>query len=130
MTKDDLSLLITMKDGADKLVKSLDTPASCFKIGFHSVPSMIQLHLHVISKDFASISLKNKKHWNSFTTSFFRLYDDVVEELEREGSIIIDEERAEASLKMALVCPICGTALRNMPTTKEHHKACYLNSLK
>ena len=28
-------------------------------------------HLHVISQDFDSPSLKNKKHWNSFTTPYF-----------------------------------------------------------
>ena len=27
--------------------------------------------MHVISQDFDSPSLKNKKHWNSFTTPYF-----------------------------------------------------------
>lgn len=30
-----------------------------------------QVHLHVISQDFDSPCLKNKKHWNSFTTEYF-----------------------------------------------------------
>jgi len=30
-----------------------------------------QLHMHVISQDFNSASLKTKKHWNSFTTEYF-----------------------------------------------------------
>jgi hypothetical protein len=30
-----------------------------------------QIHLHVISQDFDSVCLKNKKHWNSFTTDYF-----------------------------------------------------------
>lgn len=42
-----------------------------FKIGYHAEPSMQQLHLHVISMDFNSPSLKTKKHWNSFNTEFF-----------------------------------------------------------
>lgn len=29
------------------------------------------MHLHVISQDFDSPCLKNKKHWNSFTTEYF-----------------------------------------------------------
>lgn len=29
------------------------------------------VHLHVISQDFDSSCLKNKKHWNSFTTDYF-----------------------------------------------------------
>jgi hypothetical protein len=49
------------------------------------VPSIPQLHLHVISQDFDSPSLKNKKHWNSFTTAYFIDMDDVLQQVgERE----------------------------------------------
>lgn len=64
-----------------------------FRIGFHAIPSMSLLHLHLIrfsphscvrnkliiaSDDFISDSLKNKKHWNSFNTDFFvRDFSDV-----------------------------------------------------
>jgi aprataxin len=128
MIKSDLLLLKSMKDEADKLVKSLDTPD--VNIGFHSVPSMSQLHLHVISRDFDSTCLKNKKHWNSLTSSFFRRYYDVVKEIERDGVLEIDEEKAEASLKLAMRCPICKIELSNIPKAKDHHKACYASSLK
>jgi aprataxin len=40
-------------------------------MGFHGRPSMRQLHLHVISDDFDNKCLKNPKHYNSFTTSYF-----------------------------------------------------------
>lgn len=43
-----------------------------FMLGYHVVPSMHRLHLHVISTDFDSACLKNKYHWNSFTTDYFR----------------------------------------------------------
>lgn len=39
--------------------------------GFHAVPSMHHLHMHVISKDMISPCLKSKVHWNSFTTDYF-----------------------------------------------------------
>jgi len=45
-----------------------------FKVGFHAEPSMQRLHLHVISRDFVSPSLKTKKHWNSFNTDLFVPY--------------------------------------------------------
>ena len=32
---------------------------------------MAQIHLHVISQDFDSPSLKTKKHWNSYNTKYF-----------------------------------------------------------
>ncbi len=34
-----------------------------FWAGFHAVPSMRQLHCHVISADLSSERMKNKKHW-------------------------------------------------------------------
>ena len=55
-------------DSAARLRAELGTPP--FALGFHAAPSMRQLHLHVISLDFASEALKNKKHWNSFATAF------------------------------------------------------------
>ncbi|KAF5889508.1 aprataxin isoform X1, partial [Clarias magur] len=42
-----------------------------FRLGYHAIPSMSHVHLHVISQDFDSPCLKNKKHWNSFTTEYF-----------------------------------------------------------
>ena len=37
-----------------------------FRLGFHAIPSLPQLHLHVISTDFESPWMRTKKHWNSF----------------------------------------------------------------
>lgn len=37
-----------------------------FRIGYHAIPSMHLLHLHVISIDFDSEKLKTGKHWSSF----------------------------------------------------------------
>ncbi|KAI5948838.1 HNT3 [Candida theae] len=41
------------------------------KAGVHSIPSLNNLHIHVMTQDFHSPRLKNKKHYNSFTTEFF-----------------------------------------------------------
>lgn len=43
-----------------------------FRFGFHAVPSMAQLHLHVVSQDLRGSGMKHRKHWNSFATDFFR----------------------------------------------------------
>lgn len=45
------------------------------RAGFHAVPSMTRLHMHIISKDMVSPCLKTKIHWNSFTTEFFLCYE-------------------------------------------------------
>lgn len=73
------------------------------KVGVHSVPSMKNLHIHVITKDFHSMKLKNKKHYNSFNTSFFIEYnrlplDMAPDKEEMEGNVI---------KKNDLICSYC-----------------------
>jgi aprataxin len=41
------------------------------KVGIHAHPSMNHLHVHVMSTDRYSESLKHRKHYNSFATPFF-----------------------------------------------------------
>ncbi|CAI5756021.1 unnamed protein product [Candida verbasci] len=45
--------------------------------GVHSIPSLKNLHIHVMTKDFHSPCLKNKKHYNSFTTKFFVPFEEL-----------------------------------------------------
>ena len=87
--------------------------------GFHSVPSMRQLHLHLISLDFASEALKNKKHWNSFATDFFVPPAQWAAELESAGRVARAADPAtEAKLKQEMCCPLTGTPLKNIPAVK------------
>lgn len=83
---------------------------------------MRQLHLHIISQDFNSASLKNKKHWNSFTTSFFRDSVDVIEEIEQNGSTTTSSD--EKVLAMELRCHRCRSAHPNIPKLKSHIAIC------
>ena len=41
------------------------------RVGVHASPSMDTLHVHVISRDMFSPSMKHAKHYNSFNTAFF-----------------------------------------------------------
>ncbi|CAH6721876.1 aprataxin-like protein [[Candida] jaroonii] len=45
--------------------------------GVHSIPSMNNIHVHVMTKDFASKCMKHKKHYNSFTSRFFVNFVDL-----------------------------------------------------
>lgn len=59
-----------------KLIPDLEFDRKKFKnlfvkAGVHSIPSMSNLHIHVISQDFNLARMKNKKHYNSFATDFF-----------------------------------------------------------
>ena len=96
-----------------------------FHFGFHAVPSMKHLHMHVISQDLDSSSLKNKKHWNSFTTDFFMDADLIVEKLKADGRIVIDKRQYEDLLKHDLMCPKCHLTCPTLPKMKDHYKNCY-----
>jgi aprataxin len=96
-----------------------------WRVGFHSMPSMAQLHLHVISTDYDSPCLKTKRHWNSFTSSFFLQLDDVITQLQGPaGAVAVDAAAAEVLLRQGLACHRCGVALKNMPALKEHLQSC------
>ncbi|XP_055587103.1 aprataxin-like protein [Uranotaenia lowii] len=93
----------------------------CFQMGFHMKPSMHRLHLHCISTDFVSESLKYKEHWNSFVTDFFMPFESIVQELQEKGRI---EKRPEQYvidlLKTPLVCNQCNYHPKNFPDLKRH----------
>lgn len=71
LKKNHLPLLNEMFLMALNVIENRGRKFDEFKIGYHAEPSMQQVHLHVISTDFNSPSLKTKKHWNSFNTDFF-----------------------------------------------------------
>ncbi|KAH0470913.1 hypothetical protein IEQ34_000636 [Dendrobium chrysotoxum] len=96
-------------------------PSLVFRLGYHSVPSMRQLHLHVISQDFDSTHLRKKKHWNSFNTPFFRDSIDVQEEIKMNGLATIKEEKL---LSSELRCHHCKSAHPNLPRLKYHIATC------
>ena len=108
---------------------SADTGGTCgaqmtFRIGYHCVPSLKLLHLHVISADFDSACLKNKKHWNSFQPPFFLDSQDVQGMLAEAGRVVVDKVRAEGWLKMPLTSHRTSETLKNIPALKEHLKQC------
>lgn len=99
-----------------------EDPSMIIRLGYHSVPSMRQLHLHVISQDFDSLHMKNKKHWNSFTTKFFRDSVEVLEEVEKVGKVEINYDKD--ILSMELRCHRCRSAHPNIPRLKSHISNC------
>ncbi|XWS67267.1 hypothetical protein CRYUN_Cryun05aG0272700 [Craigia yunnanensis] len=122
--KEHLQLLLTMHEvGLKWADKFLHEDASLvFRLGYHLVPSMRQLHLHVISQDFDSKCLKNKKHWNSFNTAFFRDSLDVIEEVSNHGKATLQDDNR--LLSMELRCHRCKSAHPNIPKLKSHISNC------
>jgi aprataxin len=89
-----------------------------FLLGFHAVPSMKQLHLHMISNDFDSSKLKLKKHYLSFTTKFFISPTEIIRRLERNERLNFTE--LEGLLKGELICSCCNLTFKTMPKLKIH----------
>lgn len=83
---------------------------------------MRQLHLHAISQDFDSKHLKNKKHWNSFNTAFFRDSVDVIDEVSNHGKATLNDD--DKLMSMELRCHRCRSAHPNIPRLKSHISSC------
>ncbi|GBM56686.1 Aprataxin [Araneus ventricosus] len=129
LNKSDLSLLKHMHEKAEELCAKSNCKYK-FQIGYHAVPSMSHLHLHVISQDFDSPCLKTKTHWNSFTTEYFISSKKIIEQLESTGQIkFMESHLSQELLKQSLRCHICKKELPTMPKLKEHIKACVKKSL-
>ncbi|RXM97210.1 Aprataxin [Acipenser ruthenus] len=120
--KEHLALLKHMHSVGEKIVQDCpDFSTLQFRQGYHAIPSMSHIHLHVISQDFDSPSLKNKKHWNSFTTEYFLESQDVMEMVERNGKVKVKDGTNEL-LKVPLRCHVCRRELTTIPQLKEHLK--------
>jgi aprataxin len=121
-----------MRDKAEQALKTDKTSVSRtsqIRMGFHAVPSMTPLHLHIISDDFHAPALKTKKHWNSFSSDdFFLNIDQVIQRLERgEPARSESIEYHEQVLKRALVCCHCGASMKTIPTLKQHLEKRFLH---
>ncbi|KAL6987864.1 Carboxylic ester hydrolase [Sarracenia purpurea var. burkii] len=124
VSKEHLQLLRTMHAVGMKWTDKCfsEDKTLVFRLGYHSDPSMRQLHLHVISQDFNSKHLKNKKHWNTFNTPFFRDSVDVMEEIDRCGRATLKGD--DNVLSTELRCHRCRSAHPNIPRLKSHIGNC------
>ncbi|KAM9263104.1 aprataxin isoform 4-T4 [Morus bassanus] len=120
VTRDHLELLEHMHAVGQKMIEQCPARESLkFRLGYHAIPSMSQLHLHVISQDFDSPALKTKKHWNSFTTDYFLNSEDVIEMVRSKGKVMVKDDVSEL-LKLPLRCHCCKQQLSTIPQLKEH----------
>ena len=77
-------------------------------VGVHTHPSMVHLHIHILSRDRHSDCLRHRKHYNSFATPFLVSLDEFPlskEEMRRR--------RKEKWLERDLVCWRCGKNFGN-----------------
>ncbi|KIR30433.1 aprataxin [Cryptococcus deuterogattii 99/473] len=94
-------------------------------VGFHAIPSMKHIHLHVISEDRISPSLKSKKHYNSFRPDlgFFIPIMEVQRWLQDDRTMLDRVETLSATqtlLKTPLTCFKCDEPMNNIEKLKQH----------
>ncbi|KAI4905804.1 hypothetical protein NFI96_002375 [Prochilodus magdalenae] len=115
-------LLKHMQEVGDRMIQQCaDAGKLGFRLGYHAIPSMSHIHLHVISQDFDSPCLKNKKHWNSFTTDYFVDSQEIISMLERDGKVSVKDGTGEL-LKLPLRCHVCRKEQATIPKLKDHLK--------
>ncbi|XP_053226753.1 aprataxin isoform X2 [Podarcis raffonei] len=122
VTQEHLKLLEHMHALGEKVIQQCPEKDSLrFRLGYHAIPSMSQLHLHVISQDFDSTCFKTKKHWNSFTTEYFIDSKDLIAMVKKKGRVTVDKDVAKL-LNLPLKCHVCKRQQPNIPQLKEHLK--------
>ncbi|XP_036186499.1 aprataxin isoform X2 [Myotis myotis] len=120
VTREHLELLKHMHAVGEKVIVDAAGPSKLrFRLGYHAIPSMSHVHLHVISQDFDSPCLKNKKHWNSFNTEYFLESQAVIKMIQEAGRVTVRDGMPEL-LKLPLRCHECQQLLPSIPQLKEH----------
>ncbi|XP_016078498.1 PREDICTED: aprataxin isoform X3 [Miniopterus natalensis] len=121
VTMEHLELLKHMHAVGEKVIADVAGPSKLrFRLGYHAIPSMSShVHLHVISQDFDSPCLKNKKHWNSFNTEYFLESQAVIKMIQDAGRVTVQGGMPEL-LKLPLRCHECQQLLPSIPQLKEH----------
>lgn len=114
------------QSGEGELPKGRDWEAEVV-VGVHQRPSMAHLHVHVFSRDIGnSPSMKNAKHYNSFTTPFLVRLDEFP--LAEDDARLVTgwndgkaSANADQHLKGDLVCWRCGRGFkRKFAELKKH----------
>lgn len=90
------------------------------RCGFHAVPTMRRLHLHLVSIDHDSQQLKRKRHWISFNSDFLVPPMKWARQLAEHGRVIVHPAREEAKLKAEMRCPVTGKVLESMEALGKH----------
>ncbi|KAF2205670.1 HIT-like protein [Delitschia confertaspora ATCC 74209] len=74
------------------------------RVGVHGHPSMSHLHIHILSREMHSQTMKHYKHYNSFNTPFFVELDDFPL---KEGDPRLEPDK-HMFIRSDFVCWRCG----------------------
>ena len=127
LTRDNLELLKHIHKVAESLIERVcqKEPNTSFRFGYHAVPSLKRLHLHIVSQDFDSPKLWKPHHWNTFNTEYFMDSSKVIKDIEKDGKIEVDNEKYEALLTLRMKCNACSERFTDISQLKGHLREHY-----
>ena len=122
LSTENLDLLNHMHQIGENLISRVHKkePDLSFRYGYHAVPSLNRLHMHVISQDFESPRLQTQHHWNTFNTEYFMDSSIVIDTLKQAGKIEVDDEKYEALLTLQMKCNRCTERFEDISALKSH----------
>ncbi|CDO93151.1 unnamed protein product [Kluyveromyces dobzhanskii CBS 2104] len=106
-------------DVKDALMSKELFVSNFIQAGIHSIPSMANTHIHVMTKDFHSERLKNKKHFNSFNSPFFVPWENIPSFERRNEDNVMEKFIKNYDLK----CPYCSLNFKNQFAKLKVHLA-------
>lgn len=120
-----IEIIQSLKDRGEWLIQKLqaEMPHLSFDMGFHVVPSMLQIHLHVISTDFCAEALHWPAHYNAFTTAFFISPDEMMRYIRERGNFWLTKSELHQyriAKRGPLRCNQCRYWPQTMDQLKEH----------
>ncbi|KAL7533906.1 hypothetical protein ACHAXR_005521 [Thalassiosira sp. AJA248-18] len=115
---------------ANSTNESTNKPPMTMKIGYHALPSLEPLHLHIISSDMDSPCVTTRKHIISFTSPIFFVTPESLEK-HLESAFVdnlrlsVRSEGAENVLTYTpMACPRCKRKAATVPDWKQHNQSC------
>ncbi|KAL3787062.1 hypothetical protein HJC23_011746 [Cyclotella cryptica] len=119
----------------ESIQNTSDSVQITIKLGYHAIPSLKPLHLHIVSSDLDSSYITRRNHVQSFTSSSFFVTPDALENhlesafvsLHPPMSLFVDVrmQRAQSILESApMKCTKCDRVALNVPDWKRHNQYC------
>lgn len=91
------------------------------KTGFHAVPSMANLHIHIVSSDLHSPAMRRFNHYNSFVTEFFVPFTGKADpDLRVHQSIDHAHRYLDICHHSPLVCHTCHKQFEKFSSLQKH----------
>ena len=125
--RQDMAFLSRMVQFGDEVIHGAlqrIEPERVFISGFHAIPSLHPVHMHVLSLDLAGRALRKKRHYNSFATPFFLESHQALAHIRAGGRFDTANDMYNAYLEQSMQCLWCGAALSGMDVCRNHIAAC------